>query len=308
MIICCSFVVGAQSVKTAVWKTFAPENEEFWVDIPIALNASAFQNDNSNDDFNRRYLNSLDGTYFYIFSDNPQRPAQFKYVNEIIRVYKQTGKAEKIGKFETVKYAFVDDENFQHIILTVKSENRFYVFQTLSPSKENAAADRFFRSLKLFEKGSRENFFEMQNEKGITVTIPNTIGESVPENERTSYNYDIGAPDDKHAKVPKPVSVPKNQKSSKTKDLPTAELNISKRPEAKFTDFAIFYEMRGTITLSITFLADGTIGKITPVSKLPFGLTQQAIAAARKIEFSPAKLEGIAYTVIKTVEYSFIKK
>ena len=65
-------------------------------------------------------------------------------------------------------------------------------------------------------------------------------------------------------------------------------------------------EAQGTITLRVEFLANGQIGKIVPVSSLPFGLTDNAIEAAKKIKFEPAIINGVPVAVFKTVQYSFI--
>jgi hypothetical protein len=41
------------------------------------------------------------------------------------------------------------------------------------------------------------------------------------------------------------------------------------------------------------------------VSGLPYGLTEQAIAAARQMKFEPALKNGVPVTSIKTVEFTF---
>jgi hypothetical protein len=38
---------------------------------------------------------------------------------------------------------------------------------------------------------------------------------------------------------------------------------------------------------------------------LPYGLTEQAMEAARKMRFEPAMKNGIPYSVTKLVEYPF---
>jgi hypothetical protein len=76
-------------------------------------------------------------------------------------------------------------------------------------------------------------------------------------------------------------------------------------PQARYTDLARIYDIQGGVTLKITFRADGTLGAISPVSRLPFGLTANAIDAAGKITFQPAMKNGVAITVAKSVKYSF---
>ena len=86
---------------------------------------------------------------------------------------------------------------------------------------------------------------------------------------------------------------------------PTVALSITSKPRANYTDAARTNQVQGTVTLRVTFNANGTIGSISPVSGLPNGLTEQAIAAARGIRFEPAKKNGVPQTVTKQVAYTF---
>jgi TonB family protein len=82
-------------------------------------------------------------------------------------------------------------------------------------------------------------------------------------------------------------------------------LKILAKPRANYTDAARANQVQGTVRVRVTFLANGEIGSISPVSSLPDGLTEQAIAAARQIKFEPAKRAGIPMSVTKVVEYTF---
>jgi TonB family protein len=57
--------------------------------------------------------------------------------------------------------------------------------------------------------------------------------------------------------------------------------------------------------LKVTLLASGQVGSITPVTRLPHGLTEQAIAAARMLRFEPAKINGVPVAKTITIDYSF---
>lgn len=85
----------------------------------------------------------------------------------------------------------------------------------------------------------------------------------------------------------------------------TETVKIISKPRANYTDAARQNQVQGTVTLRVTFLPSGQIGGIAPVSGLPYGLTEQAIAAARGIRFEPAKKNGVPYPVTKQVQYSF---
>ena len=82
-------------------------------------------------------------------------------------------------------------------------------------------------------------------------------------------------------------------------------LRIIVKPNPKYTEAARQATIQGTVALRVTFLANGGIGNISPVSALPYGLTEQAIAAASKIVFIPAKKNGVSHSVSKILQYTF---
>ena len=63
--------------------------------------------------------------------------------------------------------------------------------------------------------------------------------------------------------------------------------------------------IQGTVTLRVEFLASGEIGKIAVVSSLPYGATENAMEAAKKIKFKPAVKNGKPVDFIKQVQFSF---
>jgi TonB family protein len=85
----------------------------------------------------------------------------------------------------------------------------------------------------------------------------------------------------------------------------TTPLKILAKPRASYTDEARAQNVQGTVRLKVTLLASGGIGSITPLTRLPYGLTEQAIAAARQIRFDPKKINGQAQSVSMTFEYNF---
>lgn len=85
----------------------------------------------------------------------------------------------------------------------------------------------------------------------------------------------------------------------------TSPIKIISKPRPGYTDAARTANVQGTVILRVTFMANGSIGSISPVKGLPNGLTEQAIAAARRINFEPAKVNGMGQTVTKQIEYSF---
>jgi hypothetical protein len=92
---------------------------------------------------------------------------------------------------------------------------------------------------------------------------------------------------------------------NETENGEVQNIRIVLKPYARYTDAARQSSVRGTVRLRVTFLASGGIGSIVPLNELPFGLTEQAIAAASKIVFIPAKRNGKNLSVAKLLEYSF---
>jgi TonB family protein len=82
-------------------------------------------------------------------------------------------------------------------------------------------------------------------------------------------------------------------------------VRISSKPKPVYTDAARQNQVVGVVVLKVILKFDGSVGSISVVSGLPNGLTEQAIAAARKIKFTPAQKDGVPVSVSVQVEYVF---
>lgn len=76
-------------------------------------------------------------------------------------------------------------------------------------------------------------------------------------------------------------------------------------PKPTYTDAARANNIEGSVMLNITYLANGGIGEIFVLKPLSHGLTEQAIAAARRIAFLPARENGVPVTIVGKFEYVF---
>jgi len=85
----------------------------------------------------------------------------------------------------------------------------------------------------------------------------------------------------------------------------TQPLKILSKQKAQYTDAARQNNVQGTVTLRVTFLASGGIGSISTIKGLPYGLTEQAIAAARAIRFEPEMVGGVPRTTTRPVSFTF---
>lgn len=82
-------------------------------------------------------------------------------------------------------------------------------------------------------------------------------------------------------------------------------LKITLLPKPPYTALARQNQIQGVVRLRVTFLGNGKIGDLIPVSGLPDGLLEQCISSARDIKFEPKKLNGVPQTVNKVIEYRF---
>ncbi|HZG51393.1 MAG TPA: energy transducer TonB [Pyrinomonadaceae bacterium] len=85
----------------------------------------------------------------------------------------------------------------------------------------------------------------------------------------------------------------------------TRKAVISYKPEPHYTYDARRHNVTGTVRLRLVLAADGAVREIVPLTTLPDGLTEQAVEAARDIEFTPAVKDGRAVSQYATVEYNF---
>ncbi len=85
----------------------------------------------------------------------------------------------------------------------------------------------------------------------------------------------------------------------------TEPFKIISKPRPGYTDAARQNQVTGVVRLRVQFLASGQVGSVSPVSGLPNGLTEQAIAAAKSIKFEPMKKNGVPVGTTKVIEYSF---
>jgi TonB family protein len=85
----------------------------------------------------------------------------------------------------------------------------------------------------------------------------------------------------------------------------TRKANITSKPEPLYTEAARQNQVTGTVRLRLILSASGQVTGITPLTKLPDGLTEKAIEAARRISFTPAEKDGRKVSQYVTIEYNF---
>ena len=85
----------------------------------------------------------------------------------------------------------------------------------------------------------------------------------------------------------------------------TERARILSKAEAIYTESARKYGVQGTVVLRAVLSKEGQVTSIYIVKKLPHGLTEAAIAAARGIKFVPAVKDGRSASQYIQLEYNF---
>jgi TonB family protein len=85
----------------------------------------------------------------------------------------------------------------------------------------------------------------------------------------------------------------------------TRKARILAKPEPNYPEWARRFGVTGTVRVRAVLGASGEVKGVAVVTRLPHGLTQKAVEAARKIKFEPALKDGRPVTQYVLVEYNF---
>jgi TonB family protein len=83
------------------------------------------------------------------------------------------------------------------------------------------------------------------------------------------------------------------------------QAQILDKPKPFYTDSARTSLTSGTVVLRAVLASSGQVTNIRVISGLPNGLTEQAIAAAKRLKFTPAMKDGKAVSQEIQLEYNF---
>ena len=80
---------------------------------------------------------------------------------------------------------------------------------------------------------------------------------------------------------------------------------ILSRPNPSYTEQARKAQISGMVVVRAILAADRTVKHVLVIRALPFGLTEEAVRAAREIKFEPAMKDGQPVSQIVQIEYEF---
>lgn len=80
---------------------------------------------------------------------------------------------------------------------------------------------------------------------------------------------------------------------------------VLEKPEPSYTESARIFGVRGTVVLRAVFSKTGEVTRVEIIKRLPHGMTERCLAAARAIKFSPALKDGKPVSTWIQLEYNF---
>jgi TonB family protein len=103
---------------------------------------------------------------------------------------------------------------------------------------------------------------------------------------------------------PKSSTEPVEEKVYAVKEV-DQRARVLDKPIPFYTDAARTNAVSGTVVLRAVLASSGQVTNIRVISGLPHGLTERAIAAARKLKFTPAMKDGKPVSQYVQLEYNF---
>lgn len=112
-------------------------------------------------------------------------------------------------------------------------------------------------------------------------------------------------PDTRKAKPPATEVNPVDSSRIYSGKEVTQKARVLERPDPQYTAQAQNKGIEGIVSLRAVFAANGQVTDVQVLKGLPYGLTEEAIAAAKRIRFIPAMKDGHAVSMYVQIDYTF---
>ena len=262
--------------QPAPWKLYTIGGEDFSVALPAVpvLDKSYEQLDNGT---KRRRIFSMgayaDGVVYVItVVENPdsRQTLESFLKSRTVNVNAGTNTELDLNGFPGRKLT-LDDMIWQFFA----TKNRLYEFRAMGAPLDDPRMTTFFSSLSLHSKND-----------SIEVVDGPVIPNKLP------ADFEPGRPNTEFEKAFTPKDVDKR-------------VRLGMKPAPSYTEDARANNLTGTVVLKCVFASNGFVTSVRTVSGLPYGLTERAIAAAKKIKFIPAIKDGKFVSTAMQLEYNF---
>jgi len=137
---------------------------------------------------------------------------------------------------------------------------------------------------------------------------PQKLGEVEPEREPCYCPAGAGPaslPSSGPAREPAPAECTGLRVAYRMKDVDRKAKLTEKTPQPDYTEVARANQVEGVVRLLVVLCPSGSVSNVKVIAGLPDGLTEKAIAAARKIKFEPAEKDGVKVAQFQLLEYNF---
>lgn len=294
---------------------FAPTGEEFSVRGQADLSLDESEN------LSRQYSGEFGNVKVSIVSDAiRQKDGLYDRALGLAAANNAKGVSTVFRGLKAKKFVFTNERGDSCELIAVRTRKRQYVFQTSSDRKADPDSRRFFSNIRIntsrLNPPAEEKTAAFDTKYYPVYTIPSSgpgTGQGSGRGTGSGTGLGPGTGVGNGPGIgggPGPSLGGGGQGSGTvppqtTGSGETTTVKIISKPRPNYTDAARTNNIQGTVTLRVTFLANGTIGAISPISGLPYGLTEMAIAAARLMRFEPAKKNGVPYTSVRSIPYNF---
>lgn len=292
------------------WLIVKPGGDAFSVETPSAMTVNRMKIDSKRTTL--LYSGELESRYFFVAVDFPGPEGFFSVVERLIEEYTST-ESGPIVEGATSEYQFKGLDDFYHHIIQTRTAAKIYTFHALSSKENDPMVARFVHSAKVAGKDllPPPELVERLREETEAPRI-DTESPKLGPDAAAALNPSgsgLGSRSGSGSGPGNPQSITRPGVSLNTTDAKKNEnrpLRVKSKPKPGYTRFARAYFLSGVVVVRAIFSGSGTVGRIDVVRGLPFGLTEEAIKAAKAVKFDPAIRNGNEVSITRSIEYSFI--
>jgi TonB family protein len=294
--------LGLFGQATLKWQEFRADADGLSLQVPFQLEMSG----DAKPGTSRFYHGQGNRTWLFVFSERAKKEARIRSVRRYVEA---NGRALTFGPDSTkpVVLSFKDGDGYWNSIAAFISNGREFVLHGVSDESERSIVEKFTSKFKLDDQQTSTTADDASDDSQVQAqpTAAGTTGSGqalgAGKSGSSGQGSGIGTGFGSGRGNSNGASVPENHQVKGA----SSALRILSKAKPGFTEFARAYDMSGHVLLRVTFLKSGEIGSVSVIQGLPFGLTQAAINAAKRLTFEPAMIDGSPITVTKSVDYSF---
>lgn len=283
--ICLSLLAGVvygqeKNPNSSSWKRYTVKGEEFSIELPTHPAMTTYKRYRWGIQKDRTELQLgayADGVIYSIYSiDDADASAVFRV--SIEEITSNLGwdrlSEQKVSVNGFTGNQYVSNHALGGVVQVFATKKRVYRFNVFGATADDPRVKQFYSSLSL---GTKVGGIKVSEGPGVPFK---------PTEQFASSKIDA------------------SEKVFRGKEVDKKALLVMKA-EPRYTEDARKKQITGTVVLRVVFSSHGSVENIVTVSGLPYGLTEKAIDAARKIKFMPAVKDGKFVSMWMQLEYNF---